>query len=103
MTQVVSFEGELGIRRIAEIREQLLAAFGDSSSIVVRVDPESRPDLSFVQLLQSARVQAGLEGKAFALGSPAEGGLLTVLNRGGFLEAAAPQDLDFWLHKETLS
>jgi hypothetical protein len=103
MTQVVSFEGELGIRHVAELRERLLAAFGDSSSIVVKVDPDSRPDLSFVQLVESARVQARLEGKAFALASPAEGGLLSVLNRGGFLEAAGAPDLDFWLHKETLS
>lgn len=52
-------------------------------------------DLTFIQLLESARRTARETGVAFGLAAPATGALRETLERGGFLVAA--DDQDFWL------
>jgi hypothetical protein len=54
-------------------------------------------DLTFVQLIESARRTARETGAAFALATPAAGQLRETLERGGFLASA--DDQEFWLMK----
>lgn len=54
-----------------------------------------------MQLVESARLHAGANGKSLSMSRPASGVLLDVLERGGFIETASEEDALFWLHKET--
>jgi hypothetical protein len=56
-------------------------------------------DISFIQMIEAARIHAGTAGKSIALAQPATGALLETLRRGGFLEGMSADDAKFWLHQ----
>ena len=91
----VEFSGELTIRSMANVHRQLLDAFAGHSSVTGRVADDAAVDLTFVQLIESARRSARDDGKTFRLASAATGSLLETLERGGFLADAERRD--FWL------
>ncbi len=66
-------------------------------NVTIDVSALSEVDLTFVQLIESARRAAGERGRAIRLSQPAQGALLQVLQRGGFLDLADPERSDFWL------
>jgi hypothetical protein len=92
---LVEFSGDLTIRAIAGAYETLSAALSENSEVLVSVAEDSAVDLTFVQLIESARRSAADAGSALALAAPASGPLLETLRRGGFLAAADRRD--FWL------
>ena len=94
----VDLVGELTISNAEELRSTLLSAFAQSSSILISVDPDAAVDLTFVQLLESARRTAREEDRTVALAAPAAGRLRETLERGGFL--GAPEGRAFWLLAE---
>lgn len=55
-------------------------------------------DLSFVQLIESARASCARQGAAARLAGPADGALRDVLERGGFLDPADGERVQFWTH-----
>jgi hypothetical protein len=91
----VDFGGDLTIRGIGEAHDQLRAALGGGGGVVARIDPTASVDLTFVQLLESGRRAAAEAGLSLALAAPAEGALLEILTRGGFVESAGQRA--FWL------
>jgi ABC-type transporter Mla MlaB component len=93
-------DGSLTLRTIETTRTQLLELMELHPSLEVDCSAASEIDLSFVQLLLSARASAQSAGKALALSQPASGVLRDVLERGGFLGALPGQvtaDEAFWL------
>ncbi len=58
----------------------------------------SAPDLSVVQLIQSLRAEAQLQGGDVRLSAPADATLTAVLHRAGFTDAISPADNAFWFH-----
>jgi len=93
----LEFVGELTIKTIAGAHERLVEAFGASSAVRAQVAENAVIDLTFVQLIESARRTARETGAAFALATPAAGQLRETLERGGFLASA--DDQEFWLMK----
>ena len=91
----IEFVGELTIKTIADAHRDLAAALAASDAVKAQVAEDATVDLTFVQLLQSARRTAREAGAAFGLAAPAAGQLRETLERGGFL--AAPEDQEFWL------
>ena len=91
----VEFSGELTIRSIGEAHQRLSEALAEHGSVVARVAQDAVIDLTFVQLIESARRSAQADGRAFAMAAPAEGSLRETLQRGGFLGEAAGRE--FWL------
>jgi hypothetical protein len=91
----IEFVGELNIRSIVEAHGRLTKLMAASSAVVADVAPDASVDLTFIQLLESARRTAREASGSFRLARPADGALLETLERGGFL--AAPADRDFWL------
>jgi hypothetical protein len=77
------------------LRERLLEAFSGPTTVRAHVAADATVDLTFVQLLESARRTAREADVAFALAEPAGGQLRETLERGGFLAAA--DDKTFWL------
>ena len=92
---VVDVTGPVNIQTIAEIHRKLLLGLQRGHAVELHVDSATDIDLTFVQLIESARRYAAAESKTVGLSAPAEAGLREVLLRGGFLSTAA--DRAFWL------
>jgi hypothetical protein len=85
----------LTIRRADEIADELLTAIEGNEALALDLPEEGPSDVSFVQIVEAARVHAKAQGKSIALKSPASGPLLQVLQDAGFL--SAPTTSTFWL------
>jgi hypothetical protein len=96
----ISVPDVLSIRNVSEIHANIIDAFKSNSSIVIEISESAEADMSFIQLIESARRQAKALNKSIALSSPAQGRVLKVLERAGFIEAFDRDDANFWLHKE---
>ncbi|PPJ49355.1 STAS domain-containing protein [Rhizobium sp. KAs_5_22] len=96
---VVKLEDATNIRNISKFYPEILTALSGTKPVVLDLPGEPEVDLSFVQLVESARLYAGAHGKALTLAQPASGPLLGVLGRAGFIENASHEDAQFWLHK----
>jgi hypothetical protein len=88
------------IRNISDLHANITARLQGSNSVVLDIPSDAEADLSFVQLVESARVHAKSAGKSLTLASPAGGSVLKVLQRGGFIDAFTVEDAQFWFHKE---
>ena len=95
-----SFEEKINIRTIAQVHSDFLSACKDSDSIEIDLGECADLDLSFIQLIESARIFAATAGKSIALSKPANVAVATVLTRAGLLENFTAEDEKFWLHKE---
>jgi len=93
----VAFTGEVTVSTIAKAHEKLFAEFQQNDAIVLDATGITEADLTFVQLIESARLTATAQDKSFALSAPASGPLLEVLERGGFVNAQRNINTDFWL------
>lgn len=85
------------ISNIGEAHEQLGALLREQQAVTVDVEDLTETDLTFVQLLESARRKAGENGARLSLNKPAAGALLEVLRRGGFLDDDTSYRAQFWL------
>jgi hypothetical protein len=88
------------IRNISDLYADIAWRLLSNKAVVLDVPADAEADLSFVQLVEAARVHAKSSGKSLRLSSPAGGSVLRVLERGGFLEAFSAEDAKFWLHHE---
>ena len=93
----ISFAGEVTISNIGQAYEQIAALLSKREVVVLDVEDLTEADLTFVQLLESARRKAGEIGVGFSLNKPAAGSLLEVLRRGGFLDDETSDRATFWL------
>lgn len=91
--------GDLSIRAAKALQTDLLDHLSKSSKVVIDLPEHCSADLSFVQTIEAARVFAKRENKALSLAQPAEGSLLEVLQRGGFIDDMTAQDKQFWFHQ----
>ena len=96
----VGYDSDLTIRHAAEVMEVIAGGLGVKAEVRLTVNPDAAVDLSFVQLMTSARRHAASEGGTISLAEPASPKLRDVLRRGGFIEGATPDDLNFWFHSE---
>jgi anti-anti-sigma regulatory factor len=95
--RTISFAGEVTISNIGEAHEQLGALLREQQAVTIDVEDLTETDLTFVQLLESARRKAGENGGRLSLNKPAAGALLEVLRRGGFLDDDTSDRAQFWL------
>ena len=89
----------LTVRSINAVHQALLQSIGENAATTLGLEEDCQIDISFVQLVESARIYAGKVGKHISLAEPARGPLLGVLERGGFLEGMSAEDAKFWLHE----
>ncbi|MDE1996156.1 MAG: hypothetical protein KGI75_26895 [Rhizobiaceae bacterium] len=99
-SESISLPDILNIRSISDIHQSMTLKLQDSKTLVLEVAADAEADLSFVQLVESARIEAKAAGKTLHLSSPASGSVLKVLQRGGFIDAFTAEDAQFWLHDE---
>lgn len=97
---VVELPQQVSIRQISNIHATIMSSLETAHCAVFSLPENAEVDLTFVQLLISARKYAAQSGKEIRLAAPASGPLLGVLEDGGFLDDPAQDDAAFWLHKE---
>lgn len=89
----------LTVRAIGTVRQEMLQLIDNNKSTTIAIATDCQVDISFVQLMEAARIYAGSAGKKIALAEPANGPVLDVLKRSGFLEGMSSDDAKFWLHQ----
>lgn len=94
---LISFVGDVTVSNITQAHDELGAVLRQDGSVVVDIDGVSETDLTFVQLLESARRKAAETGRDLTLRHPAGGAVLEVLRRGGFLDNETSERAQFWL------
>jgi anti-anti-sigma regulatory factor len=95
----VSFSGDVTISNIEAAHADLGAALRQDGPVVIDVSGVTETDLTFVQLIESARRKAAEAGCDFTLRHPADGAVLEVLRRGGFLDDDTSDRAKFWLQE----
>jgi len=102
----VVLSGDLGIRTVAELLQQLRAALGEHRSVTLDCSAVTGADIAVVQLLAAARRTAAAEGRTLRLRYPPGAPLATVLTQVGLLGAdgdpKAPHD-EFWTGRQGLA
>jgi hypothetical protein len=93
----ISFAGEVTISNIGAAYQDLDAALRENDPIIVDITSVDETDLTFIQLIESARRKAAETGRDFRLHHPAGGAVLEVLRRGGFLDDETSERAKFWL------
>jgi anti-anti-sigma regulatory factor len=99
----MAMPSSLTIREAEQIHACLLQAVRYQQTVVVDCSAATEIDLSFIQLVLSARKSARAAGKNLCVVPPPDGLLADVLRRAGLLgapEAAPSADQLFWFHKE---
>jgi len=89
------------ISNISDAHDILCAALARNNSITIEIDGLEEADLTFVQLIESARRSAAEGGYSIQLRQAAQGAVLQVLQRGGFLDPDDRDRKDFWLQGAT--
>lgn len=98
---VIRMHPNLCVADIQSSYSTIVEAVEEFSSIQLGIPANAAVDLSFLQLIEAARLKANEQGKALSLLEPASGELKRALDRSGLLTAATIADRSFWLHEET--
>lgn len=101
-SETLALSEALTIRSVQATKDMLLAQLSSASSLVLDIPKGAECDLSFVQMIESARMFAQTHDKVVTLLNPVEDGLLSILERGGFLAAMDSSDRLFWFHERQM-
>lgn len=83
----------LTVRQVRELKQLILDALKNCSALTLRLPQAAAADLSFVQLIEAARIYAARAGVGLSLAGPAEGELAQLIGSAGL-----PSDArTFWL------
>jgi ABC-type transporter Mla MlaB component len=92
---IVKLSGSITVGSIQGAFEEIKNAFGPAG-LEVDLSGITDIDLTFVQLIESARQSAAKAGAAIRLSAPASGFVLETLRRGGFLSDPPDARTLFW-------
>lgn len=98
---LVTAAEDLCLPTIGLLADQLEGAIAPGGTVRLDLSAAAAPDLSVVQLVQSARVTADRCGCDFALAAPAGERLQKLLDRAGFLPCPTPEHAQFWFHGDS--
>jgi hypothetical protein len=97
--ETYSFPQQLTIRTISDQHHHLMNKIDSCQTLAAEVPNDAEIDISFLQLMESARLYASSLGKMFGMLQPADGNLLDALTRCGWLSNDNPEIRRFWLHE----
>jgi hypothetical protein len=96
VTAAVKLSGAIDISSIRGSFGKLKEAIGANQSLEIDIADVTDVDLTFIQLIESARLSAAQLGTDIRLSSPAQGLILETLKRGGFLGDPLDERSRFW-------
>ncbi|MDQ0321477.1 hypothetical protein QO002_003615 [Pararhizobium capsulatum DSM 1112] len=94
----INLPNKLNIKTIFDVRSIILDKLAIGKSLTIHVPEDSEVDLSFVQLIESARIRAKSSGVILSLAQVANAQMRSVLDRGGFTAGFSEEDEKFWFH-----
>jgi anti-anti-sigma regulatory factor len=97
---IIQLGESVTVRTAEALRASILSAFEEDAVAELDVSAVSEVDLSLVQLIEAARVHAEQESKSFRLTGPANGPIMALLRRAGFLTEPTAEAIDFWCNGE---
>jgi ABC-type transporter Mla MlaB component len=100
VTDHLKLGGPLTVRLAKRIRARIIEALGQFPSVTIDCSGATEVDLSFIQLILSARKSASASAKTLSLAQPADGALLEALRQAGLVAPADREpvaDQTFWL------
>ncbi|WP_255266754.1 MULTISPECIES: STAS domain-containing protein [Sphingomonas] len=100
ITTVTAAE-DLCLPTIGTLAAELTDALNNGDPVRLDLSAAAAPDLSVLQLVESARSTAAAEQRDFALAAPANATVAALLDRAGFLTALSDDDRRFWFHGDT--
>ncbi len=100
ITTVTAAE-DLCLPTIGALATTLRDTLATGTSVRLDLSGVAAPDLSVLQLVQSARATAAQSGGTLALATPANATLRALLVRAGFMTRLSPDDSEFWFHGDT--
>ncbi len=89
-------DGALTVRTAEIVHSKLRQAINEHPLIKLDCRDATDVDLTFVQLLLSARLSAERSGKTVTLAARPDGPLSDALTRAGFQITAEPDETGFW-------
>ena len=89
----------LTVRAAVDVRDLVLQALETHPAVELQIPEQASIDLSFIQIVEAARLYSHNASKSLSLSRPADGALLAVLERGGIVDGMTPHDKQFWLHQ----
>lgn len=93
----LSFPADMTISNIEAAYVDLGSVLQQDGSVVMDLSGVTETDLTFIQIIESGRRKAAETGRDFVLRHPAQGAVLEVLQRGGFLDDETSDRATFWL------
>ena len=93
----IRFSDNVTISNIYDAHVLMSSALHSDSAVEIDISDISEADLTFVQLIESARRSMMERGRSIRLLHAADGAVAQVLRRGGFLDPADSERMDFWL------
>lgn len=89
--------GDACLPTIGLLADDLARAFDGEEAVRLDLSAVAAPDLSLLQLIESARIAARDRGHDFALAAPVDARFGALLARAGF-PTASDADAQFWFH-----
>lgn len=97
----VTAAGDTCLPNIGLLASEVSEALGHGGPVQLDLSLVAAPDLSVLQVVQSARATAALAGQDISLAAPADGALAALLERAGFTTRLSSEDRNFWFHGDT--
>jgi ABC-type transporter Mla MlaB component len=93
---ILKFSGVMDVRSIQKPFRAIKKAAARGRDIQIDLAAVTEIDITFVQLIESARRSAAQAGTGISLTKPAAGMVLETLQRGGFLSEPPDARTRFW-------
>lgn len=95
---VIALGESATMREIEGVRSTIIEAFQIQRELELDVSQIANADLSFLQVVESARKLASAQGKGLRLTAPATPFIAALLDRAGFLADGNSDIREFWLN-----
>lgn len=89
----------LTIAHAAALRKLLLSELEARPLLEIALPEDAEMDLSFIQVMESARLSAALQDKQISMRTPADANLMRLLERAGFTTDMSSESRAFWFHE----
>jgi hypothetical protein len=97
-SHVIAVPKSVTVRTADDFKTSLIDFFAEGGDVVLDLAATSEVDLSFVQIVEAARVHLAGDGRQLRLARSADGAVAALLGRAGFLTDPDPAAADFWFH-----